>query len=153
MASGSEDKSRRRLNATKTTRSGHRNSRHDSGQLMLPFDEARSAIHRWPRSEDHSGHVSSDAEKQPDQRHGRGEDNGKISIEFSPLEPSALTAGEAIRYLRLDVGKTPEAARASLDRIVEKGLLRPCMYRKERMFTRAELDRFLADQTARYGDV
>ncbi len=73
-------------------------------------------------------------------------------IQFRPIEPVVFTAAEAIAYLRLDVGKAPTAAAAALNRLVEKGQLRPAMYRKSRMFTRAELDRFLAAVTERYGD-
>lgn len=73
-------------------------------------------------------------------------------IEFRPLELALLTAGEAAAYLRLtDDGRDAGAALKSLNRLVDKGLIRPCMYmyQKERLYSRLELDRFIERQTAR----
>ena len=43
------------------------------------------------------------------------EESPNGSLRFAPVEREVLTADEAIVYLRLDVGKTPKAARAALD--------------------------------------
>ena len=68
-------------------------------------------------------------------------------IEFRPIEPVVLTAEEACVYLRLDVGREMPQALQALARLVDaKGLIKPCMYRRERMYLRAELDRFLEGQ-------
>ena len=67
-------------------------------------------------------------------------------IGFKSIPPMVLTTDEAITYLRLDDLAAPEKA---LQRCIDRGL-RPCMYRKERLFTVAELDRFLQQRTERY---
>ena len=56
-----------------------------------------------------------------------------------------LTALEACQYLRLDVGRedNSDAQLKALARLVERKLLRPTMYRHERMYRVKELDRFL----------
>lgn len=72
---------------------------------------------------------------------------------FRSIEPAVFTAEEAIAYLRLDVGKTESAARAALNRLVDRKLLRPAMYRKQRLFTRIECDRFLAARVAEYSEL
>ena len=66
------------------------------------------------------------------------------------IAPAVMTAEEACCYLRLDVLKNPIKA---LNVLVDRKLLRPCMYKKERHYTRDELDRFLTEQTEVYGDV
>lgn len=72
-------------------------------------------------------------------------------LTFRSIEPAVFTAAEAIVYLRLDVGKSEAAAQAALNRLVDRKLLRPAMYRRERMFTHVELDRFLAARVQEYG--
>lgn len=66
------------------------------------------------------------------------------------IAPAVMTTAEACCYLRLDVLKHPIKA---LNRLVDRKLLRPCMYQKHRMYERRELDRFLAEQTEVYGQV
>ena len=63
-----------------------------------------------------------------------------------PEQPAVLTSAEAIAYLRLDDLAKPAGA---LQRCIDRGL-RPCMIRKQRLFTRKELERFLLDITERY---
>ena len=69
------------------------------------------------------------------------------------IAPAVMTAEEACRYLRLDVGREMKNAIKALNRLVDRKLIRPCMYMKERRYTRDELDRFLAEQTEIYGEV
>ena len=73
-------------------------------------------------------------------------------ITFTPIEPVVFTAEEAAVYLRLDVGRDMPAALRALARLVdEKKLIHPVMYRRERLYRRAELDRFLADRQGEAG--
>ena len=68
-------------------------------------------------------------------------------IEFNRVDPVVFIAAEAAQYLRLDVGRDMPKALKALTRLVdEKKLIRPVMYRKERLYRREELDRFLEDQ-------
>ena len=67
--------------------------------------------------------------------------------------PSVMTAQECCCYLRLDLGRSIENATKALNRLVDRKLIRPCMYKKNRMYSRKELDRFLLDQTETYGEV
>ncbi len=66
----------------------------------------------------------------------------------SPL----LTPREAVMYLRLDAERELPASLRALDRLVDKRLLRPCIVGKRRRYSRAELDRFIDEQTERWGD-
>lgn len=75
------------------------------------------------------------------------------ALVFRPMDLAVLTAKEAIAYLRLDFGKSETAARAALDRLVNQKLLRVAKYRRERLFTRVELDRFLAARVDEYGEL
>ena len=77
--------------------------------------------------------------------------NGALS--FRSIDPAVFTASETIAYLRLDLKKTEAAAQAALNRLVDKRQLRPSMYRRERMFTRVECDRFLAARVEEYADL
>lgn len=63
-----------------------------------------------------------------------------------------LTAEEACRYLRLDIGRDSDAAIKALNRLVDKGRIRPCLVGKHRRYTRDELCRFIGATTERYGD-
>ena len=67
--------------------------------------------------------------------------------------PAVMTAEEACCYLRLDVDREMKNAIKSLNRLVDRKLIRPCMYQKKRMYARKELDRFIDLETNRYGDV
>ncbi len=63
-----------------------------------------------------------------------------------------MTAEEACRYLRLDIGRDSDAAVKALNRLVDKGLIRPCLVGKHRRYTRDELQRFIGATTERYGE-
>ena len=68
--------------------------------------------------------------------------------------PAVMTAEEAVRYLRLDIGRSMPLALKALDRLVyDKQVIRPCMYLKQRLFSREELDRFVRIRTESYRDV
>ena len=71
--------------------------------------------------------------------------------EFPVVSP-LLTAEEACRYLRLDENREPDAALKALTRLVDKRLLRPCIVGKHRRYGRQELDRFIEQQTERWGE-
>lgn len=80
------------------------------------------------------------------------------SVEFLPgtdqPAPAVMTAEEAARYLRLDIGRSMPLALKALDRLTyEQQVIRPCMYRKQRLYSRAELDRFVQTRTESYRDV
>lgn len=60
------------------------------------------------------------------------------------------TALEVAHYLRLDVGRSDDAAKRAVDRLVEHDRLRPCMYTRERMYWPAEVERFLRETTEQY---
>ena len=67
-------------------------------------------------------------------------------LEFRPVEQQVFTALETCKYLRLDVGRedNEQAQLNALDRLVDqRKLIKPTMYRKQRLFRKVELDRFL----------
>lgn len=65
--------------------------------------------------------------------------------------PALLTSAEAAVYLRLDVGERDIGdAIQSLAYLVAQGRIRPCRVGRHNRFMRAELDRFMAEQTERY---
>ena len=69
-----------------------------------------------------------------------------------PVLPEVMTAEETCRYLRLDIERSMPLALKALNRLVdEKKVLTPTMYRKRRMFTRAECDR-MAEKMQRNRD-
>lgn len=145
------------MNLSDHSKRRRKQHRQDDGQLTLSFGEMGSERPRPkpPTNETTSPNCCDADDDGKTQRDDREEDEGQsaeaevVAIEFRPVEPVALTSSEAIKYLRLDVGKTPAAAQASLNRLVEKGL-RPCMFKKERLFERREIDRFLRERTDRY---
>lgn len=68
------------------------------------------------------------------------------------IAPSLMTAQEAVVYLRLDEGGRDMAdALKSLEYLVLSGRLRPCRVGRHNRFARAELQRFVLEQTERYG--
>ena len=70
------------------------------------------------------------------------------------VAPAVMIAEEACRYLRLDIGRSMPLALKALDRLVyDKQVIRPCMYLKQRLFSREELDRFIRIRTESYRDV
>ncbi len=67
-------------------------------------------------------------------------------------EHGLLTHVEAAVYLRLvDNGDDAESARRRINRLVDKGLLRPCLVANRRRYSQRELDRFINDETEKYG--
>lgn len=67
--------------------------------------------------------------------------------------PHVMTPKEACLYLRLDVDRDSEsAALKALDRLIEKRLIRPAKVGRFRRYSKVELDRFIAAQTASYGE-
>jgi len=63
-----------------------------------------------------------------------------------------MTAQEAVVYLRLDEGGRDMAdALKSLEYLVKSGRIRPCRVGRSNRFARAELNRFVIEQTERYG--
>ncbi len=75
--------------------------------------------------------------------------------EFLPINnrpaPAVMTPEEAVVYLRLDEGREMENALKALNRIVGKGMIRPCLIGKLRRYWKRELDRFVEDATDKYG--
>lgn len=69
-----------------------------------------------------------------------------------PIPRGVWTALDVAHYLRLDVGRSDDAAKRAVDRLVELDRLRPCMYTRERMYWPREVERFLHDETEKYGD-
>lgn len=66
--------------------------------------------------------------------------------------PALMTAQEAAMYLRLfEGGRDIADAVKSLEYLVTTGRLRPCRVGRHNRFTRVELDRFMHEQTERYG--
>jgi hypothetical protein len=62
-----------------------------------------------------------------------------------------MTAQEAAVYLRLTEGDRDIGdALKSLEYLVTTGRVRPCRVGRFNRFTRAELDRFMTDQTQQY---
>ena len=70
-------------------------------------------------------------------------------LTFAPLQKMTFTRLEACEYLGLHIGREDNTDKQveAIDRLVdERRTLFPCMYRRERMFLRTELDRFLESQ-------
>ncbi len=83
------------------------------------------------------------------------------TVEFLPdgrPAPRLLTWRETCAYLRLDSTDDADDERSNtalkrrLDRIVEKGFLRPCLINHKRRYSRRELNRFIDAQTDRYAE-
>lgn len=75
-----------------------------------------------------------------------------ISMKFKEIEPSLLTDIEAATFLRLtDDDRSTEAAIKSLNRIVDRGLLRPCLVGKHRRYSLKELQKYIDERTEAYG--
>ena len=71
------------------------------------------------------------------------------ALTFAPVEKVLFTELEACRYLTIDVGleDQPQKQIEAINRLVDdRQTLRPCMFRKERRYRKAELDRFLESQ-------
>ena len=67
--------------------------------------------------------------------------------------PKLLTALEACRFLRLDLGRDTEAAMLrALQRLVERRLIRPAIHVGKRYYDRDELVRYVDALTAEYAD-
>jgi hypothetical protein len=67
------------------------------------------------------------------------------------LAPPLMTATEAAAYLRLDENERDIGdALKSLERLVGTGLIRPCRVGRFNRYARAELDRFIHEQTQNY---
>ena len=64
-----------------------------------------------------------------------------------------LRADEAARFLRLDDDRDMAAAVKSLQRLVARGLIRPCRLGRHNRFLRLELERFARALTQQYGEV
>ena len=79
------------------------------------------------------------------------------AIEWLPTDPprpapALMTAEEATAYLRLvEQGRDIADALKSLEYLVSTGRVRPCRVGRHNRFARHELDRFIHDQTQRYG--
>ncbi len=79
-----------------------------------------------------------------------------LGIEFLPSEPprpapALMTAREAAEYLRLtEDGRDIGDALVSLEYLVAEGRIRPCRVGRFNRFMRAELDRFMQEQTEQY---
>lgn len=79
-----------------------------------------------------------------------------VSPEWLPTDPpriapSLMTAAEAASYLRLTEGDRDIAdAIVSLNYLVRSGRVRPCRVGRHNRFARAELDRFIDNQTNSY---
>lgn len=82
---------------------------------------------------------------------------GLVGPEWLPTDPpriapSLMTAQEAAVYLRLNEGGRDMAdALKSLEYLVQAGRVRPCRVGRHNRFARAELQRFVLEQTERYG--
>ncbi len=64
--------------------------------------------------------------------------------------PALMTAQEAAIYLRLAEDRDIGDALVSLEYLVAEGRIRPCRVGRYNRFTRAELDRFMSEQTENY---
>lgn len=65
--------------------------------------------------------------------------------------PALMTAQEATVYLRLNEGgRDIGDAKLSLEYLVNSGRIRPCRVGRCNRYARAELDRFIHEQTNRY---
>ena len=68
--------------------------------------------------------------------------------------PKLLTALEACRFLRLDLGReTDGAMMKALERLVERRLIRPAIHVGKRYYDRDELVRYVNALTEEYADV
>lgn len=84
--------------------------------------------------------------------------NGTVpSMEWLPsdpprIAPALMTAAEAAVYLRLtEDGRDVADAITSLEYLVREGRIRPARVGKHNRYARGELDRFIQQQTERYG--
>ena len=67
--------------------------------------------------------------------------------------PKLLTALEACRFLRLDLGReTDGAMMKALERLVERRLIRPAIHVGKRYYDRDELVRYVNALTEEYAD-
>ena len=67
--------------------------------------------------------------------------------------PKLLTALEACRFLRLDIGRGTEAAMVkALDYLVERKRIRPAIHTGKRYYDRGELVRYVDRLTGEYAD-
>ena len=67
--------------------------------------------------------------------------------------PALLTALEACRFLRLDLGRETEAAMLkALDRLVARKRIRPAIHLGRRYYSRDELVRYINAMTEEYAD-
>lgn len=67
--------------------------------------------------------------------------------------PKLLTALEACRFLRLDLGRETEAAMVkALDRLIARKLIRPAIHLGKRYYDRDELVRYVDALTSEYAD-
>ncbi len=68
--------------------------------------------------------------------------------------PKLLTALEACRFLRLDLGRETEGAMMkALERLVERKRIRPAIHLGRRYYDRDELVRYVNALTEEYADV
>jgi hypothetical protein len=68
------------------------------------------------------------------------------------IAPALMTAAEAATYLRLtEDGRDIGDALQSLEYLVRERRIRPCRVGRSNRFARSELDRFIAEQTERFG--
>lgn len=78
------------------------------------------------------------------------------TFEWMPVDPprpapALMTAQEATVYLRLNEdGRDIGDAKLSLEYLVSCGRIRPCRVGRFNRFARAELDRFIQEQTNNY---
>ena len=67
--------------------------------------------------------------------------------------PKLLTALEACRFLRLDLGRETDCAMMkALERLVERRLIRPAIHVGKRYYDRDELVRYVNALTEEYAD-
>ena len=68
--------------------------------------------------------------------------------------PDLMTAGEAACFLRLVAAdEDPEkCGPGRMDRLVKKGVVRPCLTGNRRRYSIYELRRLIADETARWAE-
>ena len=70
------------------------------------------------------------------------------------LDPLLLDEWDAARLLLLvDEDDGAKAAQMRLNRLVDKGLLRPCLVGGKRRYAIEELRRFVRDRTEQYADL
>ena len=66
--------------------------------------------------------------------------------------PALLTAEEACRFLRLDLGRDIAAALKALRRLVDRRQLRPCPVGRNNRYSRGELLRFISERTEHFAE-